>query len=225
MTPKAEPGQVADRRAGRFVEPADGLLLLGCVLAGTMLTGPFGAIPLVVALLRLRRAVRAGEGVRTWSATVIGTFCLVDGMINFLPWTLDTFAHGTTIGRTFMTGYGRFFDGAFYIGYNSTALGGVADPTEKMWQLMAISIVMPMRIVSAWAFLQLRTWGLHFMKVSGWLYLLLWAGYTTAMTMNADGRMATSQFGLGWWLFNLFYLSPFVLLPYLYTARSQEWNR
>jgi len=67
---------------------------------------------------------------------------------------------------------------------------------------------MPMRVVSAWAFLQMKTWGLHFMKISGWLYLFLWVGYTMAMSLDFPERMANSEFGMGWWLFNLFYLSP-----------------
>jgi len=45
-------------------------------------------------------------------------------MINFLPWSLDSFAHDTVLGRTFITGYGRFFDGAFFLDYNKGALVG-----------------------------------------------------------------------------------------------------
>ena len=85
------------------------------------------------------------------------------------------------------------FDGAFYLDYNSGALGGVANHSEKMWQYLAVFILMPMRVVSAWAFLQMRTWGLHFMKVSAWLYLFLWVGYTMAMSPDFPVRMANSE--------------------------------
>jgi hypothetical protein len=209
----------------RWVEPADGWLAAGVFLCGTMLLGPFGAIPLIIGLVKLRRSVKAGTNVRPWAATVIGTFCMIDGMINFVPWSLDTFAHNTVLGETFITGYGRFFDGAFYVGYNTEALGGVANHAEKMWQLLAVFILMPMRVVSAWAFLQMKTWGLHFMKISGWLYLFLWVGYTMAMSQDFETRMANSEFGMGWWLFNLFYLSPMFVLPYLYTVDKRQWNR
>jgi hypothetical protein len=209
----------------RWFEANDGLLLVGCILSGTMILGPVGPIVLGVALWKLYKSVKAGINVRPWAATVIGTFCMVDGLINFSPWTFDTFAHNTVLGETFITGYGRFFDGAFFLKYNTGALGGVANHSEKMWQYLAVFILMPMRIVSAWAFLQMRTWGLHFMKISGWLYLFLWVGYTMAMSLDFPERMANSEFGMGWWLFNLFYLSPMFVLPYLYTVDKSKWNR
>ena len=209
----------------RWVEPADGWLAAGILSCGTMLLGPFGAIPLIIGLVKLWRSVKAGTNVRPWAATVVGTFCMIDGMINFLPWSLDSFAHDTVLGKTFITGYGRFFDGAFFLDYNKGALGGVANHSEKMWQYLAVFILMPMRVVSAWAFLQMKTWGLHFMKISGWLYLFLWVGYTMAMSLDFPERMANSEFGMGWWLFNLFYLSPMFVLPYLYTVDKRQWNR
>jgi hypothetical protein len=215
----------APENGHRWVEPADGWLASGVFLCGTMLLGPFGAIPLIIGLVKLRRSVKAGTNVRPWAATVIGAFCMIDGMINFMPWSLDTFAHNTVLGETFITGYGRFFDGAFFLHYNEGALGGVENHTEKMWQLLAVFIVMPMRVVSAWAFLQMKTWGLHFMKISSWLYLMLWTGYTMALSLDFQDRMATSEFGMGWWLFNLFYLSPMFVLPYLYTVDKRQWNR
>ncbi len=115
----------------RWIEPADGWLLVGCILSGTMILGPIGPIVLGIALWKLYKSVKAGTNVRPWAATIIGTFCLVDGLINFSPWTFDTFAHNTVLGETFITGYGRFFDGAFYLDYNSGALGGVAEPLRE----------------------------------------------------------------------------------------------
>jgi len=220
-----EPVESAETTPRRWVEAADGWLLVGCILSGTMILGPIGPVVLGIALWKLYRSVKAGTNVRPWAATVIATFCMVDGLINFSPWTFDTFAHNTVLGETFITGYGRFFDGAFYVDYNSGALGGIPNTAEKMWQYLAVFILMPMRIVSAWAFMQMRTWGLHFMKVSAWLYLFLWAGYTMAMSMDFEERMATSEFGMGWWLFNLFYLSPIFVLPYLYTVDKSRWCR
>jgi hypothetical protein len=95
-----------------------------------------------------------------------------------------------------------------------------------MWQYLAVFILMPMRVVSAWAFMQMRTWGLHFMKASAWWYLFLWTGYTMAMSLDFPVRMANSEFGVaGWWMFNLFYLSPVFVLPYLYTVDKSRWCR
>lgn len=219
-------GDSAGGEAARWVEPADGWLLAGCILSGTMILGPIGPLVLAIAVGKLWKSVKRGTNARPWAATIIGTFCMIDGLINSSPWSFDTFAHNTVLGQTFITGYGRFFDGAFYLNYNSGALGGVANHSEKMWQYLAVFILMPMRVVSAWAFMQMRTWGLHFMKVSGWLYLFLWVGYTMAMSMDFPERVARSEFGVaGWWLFNLFYLSPLFVLPYLYTVDKTRWRR
>jgi hypothetical protein len=106
------------------VEPADGWLIVGCILSGTMILGPIGPIVLSIAFWKLYKSVKAGTNARPWAVTLIGTFCMVDGLISFSPWTFDTFAHSTVLGETFITGYGRFFDGAFYLHYNSRALGG-----------------------------------------------------------------------------------------------------
>ena len=46
-----------------------------------------------------------------------------------------------------------------------------------------------------------------------------------AMSQDFSARMANSEFGMGWWLFNLFYLSPMFVLPYLYTVDKRQWNR
>ena len=175
----------------RWIEPADGWLLVGCILSGTMILGPIGPIVLGIAFWKLYKSVKAGTNVRPWAATIIGTFCLVDGLINFSPWTFDTFAHNTVLGETFITGYGRFFDGAFYHRLQQRRTGWGGQHSEKMWQYLAVFILMPMRVVSAWAFMQMRTWGLHFMKISAWLYLFLWTGYTMAMSLDFQERMAT----------------------------------
>lgn len=220
------PGAAALSVRSRWLEPDDVLLLIGLVLCGTMLTGPFGAIPLAVALVRCHRRAQAGVARRPWSVTVVGAFCFIDGCINFMPWSLDLLGSHTVIGHTFMTGYGRMFDGAYWVHYNQGALGGTANHTEKMWQVLAVAILMPMRIVGSWAFLQLRRWGLHFMQVTGWLYLMLWVGYTMAMSLDYQQRLGASLYHVpGWWLYNLFYLSPVFVIPYAYTVDERFWRR
>ena len=54
---------------------------------------------------------------------------------------------------------------------------------------------------------------------------MLWTGYTMALSLDFEERIGSSEFGLGWWLFNLFYLSPVFVLPYLYTVDKTRWNR
>jgi hypothetical protein len=45
------------------------------------------------------------------------------------------------------------------------------------------------------------------------------------MSPDFPVRMANSEFGMGWWLFTLFYLSPIVVLPYLHTLDKRRWWR
>ena len=71
----------------------------------------------------------------------------------------------------------------------------------------------------------MKTWGLHFMKISGWLYLFLWVGYTMAMSLDFPERMANSEYGMGWWLSQPLLPLADVVLPYLYTVNKRQWSR
>jgi len=188
--------------------------------------GPLGLILIAVGLVRLRRARRLGEWVRPTAVTVFGMFALVDASINFVGWSLDMLAHDTHMLQTMSSGFGRMIDGGYYYHYNSTWLGGVSDRAEKSFAMFAVFMIFPARIVSAWAFIKLRRWGYRWMIITGWAYVFLWTGYLSNLLLNFPDRFGNSLYGVtGWWIFDIFYMTPFLTLPWLYALNRRRWNR
>ena len=64
------------------------------------------------------------------------------------------------------------------------------------------------------------------MIITGWAYVLLWTAYLINIWLNFPDRMGNSLYGVtGWWLFNIFYITPFLTLPWLYALNRRRWNR
>ena len=125
-------------------------------------------------------------------------------------------------------GYGHIADAGYFIDYNARPFPalGVEPTTEKMWVWVSVLMIFPMRIAAAWAFMNFRSWGLHFMKVTSWLYVLLWLGYTYMLAIDFEERLRPADFGMaGYWLYNIFYFTPMFTLPYFYTVNRKHWNR
>jgi hypothetical protein len=86
--------------------------------------------------------------------------------------------------------------------------------------------VFPLRVVAIWAFLKMKRWGYDFMLLTTWVYTFAWLGYLTNVLQNFDVRFGAAQFGVaGWWFINFWYLTPFVMLPWLYALNRNKWNR
>jgi hypothetical protein len=63
------------------------------------------------------------------------------------------------------------------------------------------------------------------MIVTCWFGLIAWMGYILNMTMYADVRYAGVAFPvLGWWLYNIFYITPFLAIPYLHTVNREIFS-
>ena len=79
-----------------------------------------------------------------------------------------------------------------------------------------------MRIAAAIGFLQMKRWGHQWMVVTCWFGVIAWLGYILNMTMYADVRYAGTAFPVfGWWLYNIFYITPFLAIPYLHTVNRE----
>jgi hypothetical protein len=51
-------------------------------------------------------------------------------------------------------------------------------------------------------------------------------GYLVNMLANFPDRFGASVFGvIGWWVFDIWYMTPFVLLPWLYALDKRRWCR
>jgi hypothetical protein len=206
----------------------DRLMVIGSALCGTMILGIIGVPILAYVLLQERAATRAGTSLRPLSVTLIGLLCFQDGFENLLSYSLDTWASHTIMGKTFLVnGYGRHFDVAWVRGYNQGLVPGVQNTAEKVWQLVCIFVLFPLRVCATWGFLQMKTWGLHFLRTTTWMYLLVWIGYLLTITIDSSWRMSGSDTGvIGWWVFNFPYtLVPPLVLAYLYTIDERRWNR
>jgi hypothetical protein len=207
-------------------DKADRWLLAGALSCGTVMFGPVGLVLIAVGLIKSRRAYRLGEQARPTAVTVFGIFALVDACINFVGWSLAIYAHSTHILQTMSWGFGRMLDGGYYYHYSSGWLGGVGDPAEKSFALVSVLMIFPARMVAAWAFIKLKQWGLSWMILTGWAYVFLWTGYLVNLLLKFPDRLGNSMYGVtGWWVFNVFYMTPFLTLPWLYALNRRRWNR
>ncbi len=211
---------------GPLLRRADRVLLLGCLLVGSQVLGPIGLVILIAGLFLLRRAKQAGEDVRPLAVTVFGVFSIVDAATNFLGWSIDTFAHDTHLGQVFMNGFGRLIDGGYYIHYNDLLLGGTGVAGEKSWQIFCVFGVFPLRIVAAWGFMKMKRWGFDMMLITCWMYAVFWFGYIINISVDFENRMGATVYGVvGWWVFDVWYITPFVILPWMYAVNRRKWNR
>ena len=204
----------------------DRWLLAGCILCGTFIFAIPGFLIFLKSYRMIRQAKAEGRVVRPDIITIIGVTCLVDAAINWLMWCVDFFpAHDTVLGRTLFTGFGRLWDGAYYLGYDTTAVGGTAVSSEKSWEFMGVLIMYPMRLVSGWGFLKMKRWGFQFFLISAYLYAAWWIGYVYQFTHQFDWRMTHTAWGaIGWWLIDGIYLTPFLMIPYLHTVNRELWS-
>ena len=87
---------------------------------------------------------------------------------------------------------------------------------------LAIFVVFPMRMAACIGFLQMKRWGHQWLIVTCWTGILMWMGYVANMTVYADIRFTGVVFPvLGWWIYDIFYITPFVVIPYLHTVNRE----
>ncbi|MBA3741829.1 hypothetical protein [Sporichthya sp.] len=219
------PGGYYDR-FGPLQKQADKWLTVGIILTGTFFVGPIGILCLARSAMIMRKAQRLGQQIRPWSITIIGTIVLIDASINFLGWGVDLSPiHDTQLGLTFDSGWGAMFDGAYYVDFNGhTSIGGSSAITEKAFQLIPVLIVMPMRIVAAVAFLQMRRVGYDYLIITSWMYVAMWVGYTASIALEFDHRLGNTLYGVtGWWAYNLPFILLWLVLPYLMTIEKRQF--
>jgi hypothetical protein len=153
-------------------------------------------------------------------------FVMVDAAANFVGWSLDLWAHDTRVVQWAFTGWGRLVDGAYFLDYNSLWAGGSAAAGEKSWEVFCILGIFPARMAAAYGFIKLKRWGQRWMIITSWAYLMLWGGYIVNMVVNFPERFGVSVYGVtGWWVFDIWYMTPFLTLPWLYALDKRRWNR
>jgi len=210
--------QAAQRRADRW-------MICGGMLIGTAAAGIFG-LPLFLRGIWLQRNAQRDElTVRPMLVTLLGYLVIIDAAINAVGWALDMVASHTLLARVLLNGWGAMFDGGYFWHYNELWIGGAAGPGEKGWEFGLIFTVFTMRIAAAIGFLQMKRWGHQWMVVTCWMGVLIWIGYVFNMTMYADVRYAGVVFPvIGWWLYDIFYITPFLAIPYLHTVNREIFS-
>lgn len=216
--------QGADRE-DPLMKRADRYLFIGICIAGTWVFGPISIPFLVIAVRLMVRAQREGKLTRPWAVTILGAWCLIDAAINYLFWGTDLLmAHDTNLLRTMWSGYGKLFDGAYYIDYNSTALGGTANLSEKTMEVLAVTLILPMRMAACYGFLKMKRWGLQTMVMTSFMWLCFFSTYMFQLYLGWNFRSGASFFGItGIWLLFTPFLTPFIIIPYLYTVNREQF--
>jgi hypothetical protein len=204
---------------------ADKWLISGSLLIGTAALGVFGLPLFLRGVWLLRRAQKNGLSVRPMLVTLLGYLVIIDSAINTVGWALDLGANHTLLARVLLNGWGNMFDAGYFWHYNELWLGGAAGPGEKAMEVGLILTVFTMRIAAAIGFLQMKRWGHQWLVVTCWMGVVIWSAYVFNMTMFADVRYAGVVFPvIGWWLYDIFYITPFLAIPYLHTVNREIFS-
>jgi len=204
---------------------ADKWMLPGALMMTTAILGPIG-FPLFLRGVALqRKAERAGLSVRPIICTLLGYLVIMDSGLNSIGWSLDLIAHHTLITRTLVTAWGNMFDAGYFWHYNELWIGGAGAPGEKSWEIALVPTVFCMRLAAAIGFLQMKRWGHQWLIVTCWFGVIYWVGYVANMTVFADLRYNHVVFPvIGWWVYDVFYFTPFLAIPYLHTVNREIFS-
>ena len=201
---------------------ADKWLISGSLLIGTAALGIFGLPLFLRGLWLLRKAQHDGLTVRPTLVTLICYLVIIYAAINTVGWSLDTFANHTLLARVLLNGWGNMFDAGYFWHYDQLWIGGASGPGEKAMEVGMILTVFTMRIAAGIGFLQMKRWGHQYMVVTCWMGIVIWCVYVFNMTMFADVRFAGVVLPVvGWWLYDIFYITPFLAIPYLHSVNRE----
>ncbi len=215
---RPEQSRLAQRRADKW-------LIAGTLLMGANAPGIFGLPMFLYGLTLLRRAQKAGLSVRPIVVTRIGYLVILDAGLNLQGWILDMIGNHTLVYRVLYTAIGNVMDGGYFWHYNQLWIGGASAPGEKSWEFACILVVFPMRIAASIGFLQMKRWGYQWLIVTCWFGVVIWVGYVMNMTEYADIRFSGTVFPvLGWWVFDIMYIVPFLAIPYLHTVNREIFS-
>jgi len=204
---------------------ADKWMMVGVFFIGTAVLGLIGLPCFLYGLSLQIKAAKEGLSVRPVMVTLIGYLVAVDAALNSLGWALDLIGNHALLARVFLMSWGNMFDGGYFWHYNELAIGGATAPGEKAWVIALLPLMFSMRIAAAIGFLQMKRWGHQWLVVTCWFGVIAWTGYVANMTIFFDVRYAGVVFPVvGWWLYDIFYITPYLAIPYLHTVNREIFS-
>ncbi|HSY38584.1 MAG TPA: hypothetical protein VLA79_03620 [Polyangia bacterium] len=204
---------------------ADKWMLSGAVLMTTAILGPIGFPLFLKGMSVQRKAQIAGLSVRPMICTLLGYLVIMDSGLNSIGWSLDLFAHHSLVTRALVTAWGNMFDSGYFWHYNELWIGGAGAPGEKSWEFALVPTCFSMRLAAAIGFLKMKRWGHQWLIVTCWFGVIYWVGYVANMTIFADLRYNHTVFPwYGWWIYDIFYITPFLAIPYLHTVNREIFS-
>ena len=211
--------------SARIQKRADWFILGRGALIGTTILGLIGLPFFLYGLAIIRKAEKDGLPVRPYMMTFVGALVLVDGFLNTMGYMIDVFANHSLVVRVFEIGWGLMLDGGYVWGFNDQWWGGTGAPGEKSWEIAMVFVLFPMRVAAAWGFLKMKRWGLQWLVISCWMGVFSWVGYTFNMTTYWEIRFVDTAWPVyGWWIYSIWYITPFIVLPYLYTINREMFT-
>jgi hypothetical protein len=204
---------------------ADKWMIAGTFFMGTAILGLIGLPLFIRGMLLQISAQKKGLSVRPTIVTLIGYLVIIDAALNSFGWALDMIANHTLLARVFLMAWGNLFDAGYFWHYNELWIGGATAPGEKSWEIALLPIVFSMRLAAGIGFLQMKRWGQQWLVVTCWFGIVAWAGYIANMTIFADVRYTGVVFPvIGWWLYDIFYITPFLAIPYLHSVNREIFS-
>jgi hypothetical protein len=214
-----------EEKSRQVQRQADKWMIAGALLMGSAVLGAVGFPLFIRGMLILKKAQREGLSVRPLMVTLIGYLVVIDSGLNSIGWCLDLVAHHSLINRVLTTGWGALVDGGYFWHYNELWVGGASAPGEKAWEISLITILFTMRMAAGIGFLQMKRWGQQWLVVTCWMGCIVWTGYNLNMTFFADVRYSHVAFPVwGWWVYDIFYITPFLAIPYLHTVNREIFS-
>jgi hypothetical protein len=204
---------------------ADTFILIGGAIIGTTVFGLIGLPFFIYGLWLIKNAEDSGLPIRPYVMTFVGALVLVDGFLNTLGTMIDVFANHSLIIRVFEMGWGLTLDAGYAWQFNSLLIGGTSVPGEKSWEIANVFVLFPMRVAAAWGFLRMKRWGLQWLIITCWMGVFAWVGYLFNITTYWEMRFSNVAWPVyGWWLYNIWYITPLIILPYLYTINKEMFS-
>jgi hypothetical protein len=68
----------------------------------------------------------------------------------------------------------------------------------------------------------MKRWGLQWMVITCWMGVYAWVAYMWNFTTYSEMRLVDVLAPVwGWWLYNIWYVTPFIAIPFLYTINRE----